>query len=374
MVVSEVALALTLLVGAGLMIQTIYRLRYHDIGLKPDNVLTARTVLPRQKYNSFPKRRAFYDQVLERLENTPGVISAGYSTTVPLEWKGGTNGFYIQGREPDPVLSYDANHRQISPNYFKTVGIPLLEGRFFEPTDSLGATNVTIVNQTMAQQYWPGESAIDKQFKLGDPDSENPWLTIVGVVGDVRQMGLELPVKAEMYFPYRQAVFSPWFAPRDLVVKTSSDPMSLVASVKEVIHQVDPEQPVAIIRTLNEILDEDVSQRRLGTTLLTVFAVVALLLASLGIYGVLSYLVVQETPEIGVRLALGAQASDILGLVLRKGMILALAGVVVGLGASILLTRLMSSFLRAACADSVDRLLHTRSAGNKSRSHNRAQI
>jgi len=197
----------------------------------------------------------------------------------------------------------------------------------------------------MARQYWPGEDAIGKRFKIGDPDEDKPWQTIVGIVGDVRQMGPEEPIKAEMYLPFQQINDQPWFAPRDLVLRTSVDPLSVLPAVRSEIRAVDPDQPISNIRTMDEVLGEETASRRLGMTLLTIFAALALLLCSLGIYGVLSYFVVQHTPEIGVRLALGAQRRDILGLVLKKGMGLALVGVAIGLGAAFALTRLMASLL-----------------------------
>jgi len=346
LVVGEVATTLVLLVGAGLLGQTLYRMRYVDLGLQPERLLTLRTVLPSQKYGELPRRAAFYEEVLERVAHLPGVVAAGYGTSVPLEWKGGTSGFVPEGiGRPEPGLSYDANHRQVSADFLRTMGVPLRRGRFLDRNDRGESRPVAIVNETMARQYWPGQDAVGKRFKIGDPDSPVPWVTIVGIVGDVRQMGLDAPVKAEMYLPYSQVADQPWFAPRDLVVRTSVEPMSVVAAVKREIAAVDHDQAVSNIRSLDEILDEEVVQRRLGATLLTAFAVLALLLASLGIYGILSYFVAQHTAEIGVRLALGATGRDILGLVLGRGMTLALVGIGLGSLGGLALTRLMSSLL-----------------------------
>ncbi|MFY9556566.1 MAG: ABC transporter permease, partial [Blastocatellia bacterium] len=348
MVVAEVALALVLLVGAGLLIQTFIKLRDQYSGLQPANVLTLRTVLPRNKYREQSERRVFYNQVLERVKALPGVVSAGYSTSIPLEWKGGTSGFYPEGLSVEQAraggLAYDANHRQVSADYLKTMGIPLKQGRHFDDGDNELAVPVAIVNETMARQYWP-EGAVGKRFKLGDPEDKRPWMTIVGVTGDLRQMGVEEPVKAEMYIPQRQMKDHQAYAPRDLVVRTAVDPMSLVSAVRDEIRAVDPDQPISNIRTMDEVLGQETAPRRLSVTLLTVFAALALLLATLGIYGVLAYFVVQHTPEIGVRLALGAPQSEILKLVLKKGMTLAVMGVAIGLGAAFALTRLMASLL-----------------------------
>jgi putative ABC transport system permease protein len=305
-------------------------------------------VLPGNKYPAQAQRAAFYKQVLERVKSLPGVVSVGYTTTVPLEWKGGTSGFYPEGLTLEQAraggLSYDANHRQVSADYLKTMGIALRQGRYFDDGDHELAVPVVIVNETMAREYWPGE-AIGKRFKLGDPEDPRPWITIVGVAGDVRQMGVDEPVKAEFYLPYRQIKDHQVYAPRDLVLRTAVDPVSLVAAVRNEIHAIDPDQPISNIRTMEEVLGEETAPRRLGMTLLAVFAALALLLAALGIYGVLAYFVVQHTREIGVRLALGAPRYDILALVLKKGMTLTLLGVAIGLGAAFALTRLMASLL-----------------------------
>lgn len=349
MVVAEVALALVLLVGAGLLIQTFLNLRNQYSGLRPESVLTVRTVLSRSKYPQRAQRSAFYKDVLDRIKTLPGVVSAGYVTTVPLAIKGGTNGFSIEGRTVEQALAgglpYDANHRQISTDYFKTMGIPIQQGRPFNDGDNERSVYVAIVNETMAREYWPGENAIGKRIKLGDPgDPQVPWMEIVGIAGDVRQMGVDEPVKPEMYFPYQQSIAS-FYSPQDLAIRASAEPLSLVTAVRNEIHQVDPEQPISNIRTMDQILGEETSSRELGMTLLTIFAGLALLLSTLGIYGVLAYFVVQHTQEIGVRMALGAQRNNILGLVLKKGMALTLLGVGIGLAMAFALTRLMASLL-----------------------------
>ena len=350
MVVAEVALALVLLVGAGLLIQTFLKLREQYAGLRAESVLTMRTVLSRTKYPEHANRVNFYKQVLERVQALPGVVSAGYITTVPLAEKGGTSGFSIEGRSIEQAraggVAYDANHRQVSVDYFKSMGIPIQQGRGFDSADNEQAIPVAVINQTMAHQFWPNENPLGKRFTLGDPQGpEVPWITIVGIAGDIRQMGADEPVKAEMYFPYPQAAAGAFYSPRDLVLRTSVDPMGLVAAVRNEIHQVDPDQPISNVRTMDDVLGEETSTRELGMTLLTIFAGLALLLATLGIYGVLAYFVVQHTQEIGVRMALGAQRGNILALVLKKGMVLTLLGVGIGLVAAFALTRLMSSLL-----------------------------
>ncbi|MGB7923251.1 MAG: ABC transporter permease [Pyrinomonadaceae bacterium] len=344
-VVAQVALALVLLVGAGLLIQTLRKLTGQYSGLRPESVLTVRTQLVSNRYKEHAQRAAFYDQVLARAKSLPGVDYAGYTTSVPLVWKGGANGLMLEGRAEEPGVGWNAIHRQISPNYFQAVGLALRQGRPFTEQDNEGATPVAVINETMARLYWPEENPLGKRFKVAGPPDTNPWLTIVGVVSDVRQMGADAPVKAEMYVPYRQASWNSFYAPRDLVLRTSVAPSSLVPAVRQAIYEVDPYQPLSGIRTMDEVLGRETAQRRLGMILLVAFAALALLLAALGIYGVLSYFVVQHTPEIGVRMALGAQPGDVLRLVIMRGMRLALAGVAIGLGGAFALTRLMKSLL-----------------------------
>jgi len=347
LIVFEVALSIVLLVGAGLLIQTLFQLFRQYSVLEPNKVLTMRTILPREKYKEPQARDNFYQQVLERVEHLPGVASAGYSTSVPLAWKGGSSGFYPEGtKNPIPGMSYDAIHRQVSANYLKTMNIPLRQGRYFDSHDNAQSMPVAIINETMARQYWPGENALGRRFKVGEPkDDSLPWMQIVGIVADMRQMGLTEPVKAEMYLPYQQINHNLWFIPRDLAIRTTGNTSNLVGAVRQIIREVDPDQPISNIATMGEVLGTEAEQRRMGMIMLVGFALLALLLASLGIYGVLAYFVTQHTNEIGVRQALGASPRNILFLVLKKGMGLTLIGVAIGLASAFALTRLMSSLL-----------------------------
>jgi len=345
LIVFEVALSLVLLVGAGLLIQTLFQLFNQYSVLQPENVLTMRTVLPQSKYKEAPQREAFYEQVLDRVQHLPGVVSAGYTTSVPLLWKGGTSGFVPEGiKSPIPGMAYDANHREVSPDYLKTMNIPLRQGRYFDKRDNANSMRVAIINETMARQYWPGENALGRRFNIGDPN-DGEWMEIVGIVADVRQMGIDEPVKAEMYFPYQQVTDWPGFIPRELAIRTSGETSGIVSSVRQIIREVDPDQPISNIATMAEVLGVEAGQRRMGMIMLVAFSGLALLLASLGIYGVLAYFVTQHTNEIGVRMALGANRTNILALVLKKGMGLTLLGVAIGIAASFALTRLMSSLL-----------------------------
>lgn len=348
LVSAEVALALVLLIGASLLLQTFFGLRNQYSSLNAGNVLTLRTQLPRSKYSTVAQRATFYKQVLEKVQTLPGVTAAGYTTTIPLVWKGGTSGFFPEGMTVDQArssgLSFDSNHRQISANYFKAMGIPVVRGRSFSEADNEQSQYVAIVNETMARQYWPGQEAIGKRFKVGDPEEDVPWVTVVGIASDVHQMGPDVPVKAEMYFPNSQGQIG-FYAPRDLVVRTSVDPLSVVGAIRREIRAVDQDQPVANVRTMDDVLGKEIAPRRIAMTLLMTFAALALVLASIGIYGVLSYFVAQSTQEIGVRLALGAGQFDVLKLVVGRGMKPALIGLGVGLVAALLLTRLMTSLL-----------------------------
>jgi len=341
LVVTEIALALVLLVGAGLLMQTLSNLHGQYSILEPEKLLTARTVL-QGKYQEPAKRWAFYDEVLGRVKALPGVVSAAYTTSVPLQWAGGSNGFILDGPQPPPNVAANALHRQVSPDYFQTMGVALREGRYLENRDDQNSQPVLIVNETMARKYWPTESAIGGRVKFGE---EAAWITVVGVVADVRQMGMDLPARAEMYLPFRQVIGFNAYKPRDLVIRTAGDPLQLAPAVRREVHAVDPDQPVSNIATLDEQLDNGTQSRRVGMILLVAFATLAFLLAVMGIYAVLAYFVTQRRAEIGVRLALGANPRAILGLVLKKGMSLALMGVAIGLVAAFVLTRLMASLL-----------------------------
>ena len=344
-VVAEVAMTLVLLVAAGLLLQTFYRMRYADLGVRPEGLLTLRTALPEDRYEAFPRRVAFYERVLDGVQRLPSVVSAGYSTSVPLEWKGGTNQFRIEGRAPVEGMAYDANHRQVSEGYLKAVGTPLVRGRYFQTTDTERSMPVVIVNQTMARKYWPGGDPVGQRIAIdhgtgpipGSPSSA--WWATFARWASTRRRGRRCTCRTGRSTPSRGS------RPAISSVRTAGDPMQLVGDIKQIVHTVDPAQPVSNIRTLDEVLDEDVASRRVGTTLLTAFAGFALVLAVVGIYGVIAYFVAQHVPEMGVRIALGASERDILSFVVMKGLKLALAGVLLGVALGVAVTRLMSSLL-----------------------------
>ena len=343
LVVSEVALAIVLMTGATLMIRSFEKLVHLDPGFRPDHVLVMRTSLPRPKYNDFARRTSFYTQVLSRVGNLPGVVAAGYTTWVPLTNPGGATGITIEGRpQPGPGHSLVPNARIVSSEYMPAVGMKLIEGRMFDGRDGTASPTVALINQTMARSFWRGENPVGKRFKLGAYQATSPWITIAGIVGDVHQAGLDLPARPEMYLPYQQQDF---FSPDWLTVRTAGDPMPLAEIIRQEIWAVDKEQPVVGVMPLEDLVDENLAPRKIQASLLGAFAGLALVLATLGIYAVLSFAVTQRTQEIGVRIALGAHRRDVLRMVLSHGLKLFLMGAVLGLGAALALSRTLGHLL-----------------------------
>ncbi len=344
LVVAEVALAVVLLVGAGLLIRSFQQLRQVDTGFVTENRLTMKMVLPMPKYSKPEARRAFYDETLRRVKELPAVESAGMITFLPLLVNGMNFTFSVEGHSsPGDMKLPFAVYRTVSPDYFLTMGIPLQRGRFFTAQDSPDAPPAVVVNRRLAEQFWPNEDPVGRRLKVGPVDAPSKWLTIVGVVGDARQTSL-YDAKMEFYVPYMQEPRA-FMAPRDLVVRTKGDAPSVVAAVRQAVWAVDKDQPVSNVRTMDQVFAAAVSQERFQALLLGLFAALALVLACVGLYGVMSYSVAQRTHEIGVRMALGAQPLDVLKLVIRQGMFLTIAGLVVGVFAGAMVTRVLSDML-----------------------------
>jgi putative ABC transport system permease protein len=343
LVISQVALALMLLVGAGLLLKTFARLRSVDPGFRPDNVLTIMAELPRQKYSTDASRVEFFDQAEQRIRALPGVQGAGFASDLPFTSQGDTDGFRIEGRpEPRSNAELDALYREVTNDYLQTIGARLLEGRLFDSRDGASSQRAVIINETFAKGFWPGESPVGKRMQVGKTGPDQPWLTIVGVVADMRERGLLLAMKPGMYVPVKQ-IAQP--DPSYLAVRTAGDPLALAGAVREAVWAVDREQPVSNVRTMRNLMEEETGSQRQVMTLLGIFAALALLLASLGIYGVLSYAVAQRTQEIGIRMALGAGPLDVLRMVVAQGLEVALVGVGMGLVGALALTRVMAGML-----------------------------
>jgi putative ABC transport system permease protein len=343
LVVTEIALATMVLVAAGLLVQSLRAAESVPLGFDPSGVLTLRLNLPRRAFAEPEKRTEFVDAVIERVRPIPGVSAAGITSAVPLSWKGGTNGFIPEGMPRDASLPYDANDRTVTPGYMEAMGLTLRAGRFFDSRDSATGAPVGIISETMARIYWPHVDPLGRRVKIDAGDSA-PWRTIVGIVADTRVMGIEQPPRPEMYFPIAQSADN-WMWPRDLIIKTSGDPHALVRAVSEAVWTVNRDQPVSNVSTMDEIVARELQDRRLQTTLMGAFGSLALFLAAVGIYGVLSFMVTERTAEIGVRLALGGRPSQIRSLFVARGLTLAAVGIGAGLIAAFWSSALVNRLL-----------------------------
>jgi putative ABC transport system permease protein len=341
LVVFEIAVSLVLLVGAGLAARTFLALLKTDPGFNPENLLTMNLVLPSAKYTDEPKREAFYTELIQRVKSTPGVESAAAVNFLPLGGSNASDAYLVEGvPEPPPDQENLARYRVCTPDYFQTMGIRVVQGRNFTEYDKAKAPLVVIVNEALARKHWPDGDAVGKRIKSYGPPDKAPWYEIVGVVQDVKHE-LNIPVTPEFYFPYAQDVWSSMV----VVARTKVDPASLAGALRQQVWAIDKDQAVFDVHTMQEVRAISVGMYSSGSIMLGIFAGVALLLASIGIYGVMAFAVTQRTQEIGIRMALGAGRRDVLKLIFKHGMKLALFGIAIGLLGSWGLTRFMKGLL-----------------------------
>ncbi|HEX6729037.1 MAG TPA: ABC transporter permease [Pyrinomonadaceae bacterium] len=342
LVVTEIALSLVLLVGAGLMIQSFLRLQRVNIGLDAKNILTATLILPQAKYREDDQRATFFKKLQERVESLPGVQAASATATLPLTGGNWGRNITVEGFPVLPVGQAPmVQHTVVRPGYFRTMGIRMISGRDFTDTDMKGAPQVTIVDERLALEYWPNENPVGKRIRFGPPEDNEPWHTIIGVVGAVRHQRMQEDTRKSVYLPHQQIPVNGM----SLVTRTSSNPKELVSAIRREVAQLDSDLPVSRIFTMEEVVADSIWQPRLYARLFGVFAGGALILALIGIYGVMAFLVQTRTHEIGVRMALGATARDVFTLIVGRGMKLTAIGVLLGIGGAVGLTRLMSSLL-----------------------------
>jgi predicted permease len=343
LVVVEIALSLVLLIGAGLLIRSFMRVQQVEPGFAAQNVVTLRLSVTGTSYAEESRRPIFYQQLWERIRHLPGVEAAGGVTVLPLSGSIGWGGITIEGYDPAATgqSAIQADGRTASTGYFETMKIPLIGGRFFTEQDTKDSLKVIVVDENMARRYWPGASPVGRRLKFGGAEDDTPWLTVVGVVGNVKQYALDTDSRVTLYMPQTQSPAGTMY----VAARTTTDPISLVAAITKEARALDPNVPIYDVKTMQQRLSESLARRRFAMFALGLFAVVAMLLASIGIYGVMSYSVEQRTREIGIRVALGAQTRDVLKLVVGQGMLLAAIGVCTGLLGAVAVTRVMSSLL-----------------------------
>src|ERR1051325_1260 len=341
LVVFEIALSLILLVGAGLLLRSFLSLLKTNPGFEPDHLMTMNLLLPSAKYKEDAQVVAFYKELVQRAQQVPGVKDAALVNYIPLGGSNSSDGFLVEGvPEPPPGQEFVGRYRVCTPDYFRTMGISVLRGRSFSDADKAGSPPVAIVNENMAWTYWANGDAIGKRFRFYGPLERSPWIQIVGIINDVRH-DLNTPINPEYYLPHAQDTWNAMV----LVARTNVDPASTASALRQQVWAIDKDQPVFDVKTMTEVRSNSVALYSFSSVMLGIFAAVALLLAAVGIYGVLAFAVTQRTQEIGIRMALGAKSSDVLRLVLRHGMGMTLLGICIGLAGAWGLTRFISGLL-----------------------------
>ena len=343
--VAQMALSVVLLIGAMLLVRSFVQLRHVDLGFNRAQALTLRTSLPATSYANDTLVIGFYRALRQRIGDLPGVRAVGATRLLPLTGTIGDWSITLEGKPRVPGENPNGDWQVVTPGYLESMGMKLVRGRFFTDADRQDAPIVAVVNETMAARYWPNEDAIGRRFHIGTRDQ--PWITIVGILGQVRHNAVTETSRAEMYVPHAQWSAAGASVPRGMtfVIRTAGDPMAVLAYVRELVRSMDPNLPLADVRTLERVADDSLAQARFTTLLLALFAALALTLASIGIYGVISLLVTRRRQEIGIRMALGAKPASILGMMMRRGMVLAGIGVALGLAGAVLLTKVLTSLL-----------------------------
>ncbi|MEE8584103.1 MAG: ADOP family duplicated permease, partial [Acidobacteriota bacterium] len=346
-VVAQVALSVILVLCAGLMLRSLWTVLGVDPGINPAQVLSWRLSLPRARYGTPEKAIRFFDQLREGLSGLPGVVGSGAVRGLPLTGSIGDWDFEIEGRPLVDGQEPQGDWQIATPGYFEVMRVRLVKGRFFEESDRADSLQVALVNQTLARRYWPDEDPLGKRIKLMAGPQDAPWATIVGVIGDIRQMGLGQPPRKEFYRPHSQFHRSTGITVRSLgiVVRAEGDLEALAGPIRQLVGEIDPSMPVARLRPMTEVLSDSVSTSRFLALMLAAFAAVALLLAAVGIYGLLSYSVSRRAREIGIRMALGADRSRVLRMVIGQGLGLALLGVALGTAGALAMTRFLQGLL-----------------------------
>jgi putative ABC transport system permease protein len=340
LVVAQMAVATILLIGAGLTAKSLWALLHVSPGFRTEQILTARVSLPRTRYPDNQRIAVFQEELLKSVQSAPGMQSAGFATYLPLSGTDNGWAFFIEGRPPLPVGVFNvAKYRPASPGYFETIGIPLLRGRTFNFADTGDAPWVVIINQAMARRYWGEQDPVGQRLRFGG----KVWRTVIGVVGDVLHEGLERAANAEMYVPFTQAPNVE--SGPTIVIHTAIAPTAVAADLRSAVSAIDAAIPIDQIETMEQFVSVSVAQPRFRTAILVAFSILALLMASIGIYGVMNYFVIQRTLEFGIRLSLGATQSDILRLVLGRATVLIGVGLCLGLLGSVFLVRLIAKLL-----------------------------